>query len=356
MPTAKKLPSGSWRCQVFSHKEEHIQPDGTIRQKNVYKSFTVSDPTNKGKRKCEAMAAEWADKKEMQSKGRMLLSDAVEAYITSRENVLSPRSIMDYRCTQRNHLKDLMSKDIYQITQADIQKQMNIEALTVSPKTCRNIHGLLSAVMRVYRPEFALNTALPKRKPSNQYIPTEADFVCLLERVKDTEMEVPILLAAVGTMRRGEICALTSDDINGNIIHVCKNMVKTQDGTYTIKTPKSYSGDRYVELPDWLIEMISGKQGRIVNMVPDTLTGEFIRYVKSCDIPRFRFHDLRHYSASIQHAIGIPDSYIMERGGWGNDSTLKSVYRHAMSDKSKQMSDKLNAHFTELYHTAYHTK
>ena len=44
MATAKKLPSGSWRCQVFSHFEEQIQPDGTVKKKRIYKSFTCDDP------------------------------------------------------------------------------------------------------------------------------------------------------------------------------------------------------------------------------------------------------------------------------------------------------------------------
>ncbi len=27
------------------------------------------------------------------------------------------------------------------------------------------------------------------------------------------------------------------------------------------------------------------------------------------------------------HAIGIPDQYIMARGGWGSDKVLKAIYR-----------------------------
>ena len=38
MTTAKKLPSGSWRCQVYSHTEETMQPDGTIKKKRIYHS------------------------------------------------------------------------------------------------------------------------------------------------------------------------------------------------------------------------------------------------------------------------------------------------------------------------------
>ena len=50
-------------------------------------------------------------------------------------------------------------------------------------------------------------------------------------------------------------------------------------------------------------------------------------------IPHFDFHDLRHYCASVQHALGVPDAYIMQRGGWGNDRVLKEVYRHALKIK-----------------------
>ena len=63
-------------------------------------------------------------------------------------------------------------------------------------------------------------------------------------------------------------------------------------------------------------------------------------------IERFRFHDLRHYSASIMHAIGIPDQYIMERGGWATDATLKKVYRHALQDKNQEMINKANDYFS----------
>ena len=48
MATAKKLSSGSWRCQVYSHTEEVIQPDGSVKKKRIYKSFTCATPGAKG--------------------------------------------------------------------------------------------------------------------------------------------------------------------------------------------------------------------------------------------------------------------------------------------------------------------
>ena len=58
MPTAKKLPSGSWRCQVFSHYEEVKQEDGSVRKKRIYKSFTSDDALSAGKKAAELAATQ----------------------------------------------------------------------------------------------------------------------------------------------------------------------------------------------------------------------------------------------------------------------------------------------------------
>lgn len=41
----------------------------------------------------------------------------------------------------------------------------------------------------------------------------------------------------------------------------------------------------------------------------------------------------------------------MQRGGWNSDDVLKAVYRHAMSDKMKEMNNLANNHFAHLYDT-----
>lgn len=357
MATAKKLPSGSWRVRVYSHTEEVLQPDGSKKEKKIYKSFTCDDPTPRGKRKCEAEAAEWAKEKETKTKSESLtFQQALNNYISSRENVLSPTTLREYKSIKNNYIRSLMNIKIDSITQDDIQKAINIESLTHSPKTVRNIHGLISATLKVYRPSMALNTALPKKKRVKLYIPTDHEVQKLLKYVEGTEMELPVLLAAFGPMRRGEICAVESSDIKGNIVHVCKNLVRKEDGSWIVKEPKSYSGDRYIEYPDFVAEKWKGIDGRLVKLLPHQITNRFGDILERAGISHFRFHDLRHYSASILHALGIPDVYIMQRGGWGNDGTLKAVYRHALSDKMKEANDTANKHFSELYDTKYDTK
>lgn len=348
MAKAKKLPSGSWRVQVYDYTDSF--------GKRHYQSFTSDASGPAGKREAEYMAAEFALNKKEKFRSEKTFGSALEEYIARREAIVSPRTMMNYRRMQKNDLRSLENLKIADLTQDVIQDLVNEDAKIHSPKTVRDNHGLLSAVLRQERPGFALNTTLPKNKRPDIYIPSDEDVKRLMSLVTNTELELPVLLAAFGPMRRGEICALESDNINGNVVHVCHNMVRTQSYDWIIKEPKSYAGDRYIEYPDFIARKWTGMPGRIVNLTPDNVSNRFIRLLKSNGLPHFRFHDLRHYSASIQHALGIPDAYIMQRGGWGSDGVLKSVYRHAMAGETARMNRIANDYFTNMQHEIQHEK
>ena len=344
MATAKKLPSGQWRTLVYSHTDEN--------GKRIYESFTADT-----KRESEFMAAEFAlNKKKNKKKLTLTYGEALSKYIEDRSKVLSPGTIREYKRSRKKDLQDLMNIPLTKITQEMVQKAINKESLTHSPKSVRNMHGLLSAVMRTYRPDFVLNTALPKKVRPQIYVPSDAEVSKLLKCVEDTELELPVLLAAFGPMRRSEICALTDDNIQGNLVHVKNAMVLDENSKWVIKAPKSFAGDRIISFPDFVAEKFKGINGRIVKINPSQITDRFADVLKKNKLEHFRFHDLRHYSASIQHALGIPDVYIMQRGGWGSDGVLKSVYRHAMDDKLKEMNEAANRHFEEVCNTKYNTK
>lgn len=349
MAKAKKLPSGSWRCLVYDYTD--------VAGKRHYQSFTSDDSGSAGKREAEYAAAQFAlTRTSHAASHEMTFGQALDKYIENRKSVLSPRTIMDYKRIRKNDLQALMDIKISRITQEFVQEVINLDAKNHSPKTVRNNHGLISAVLKLYRPNFALNTALPKKVRPDLYVPSDAEIKRLMEYVSGTEMELPVLLAAFGPMRRGEICALDTKNINGNTVHVCQNMVLTPEHSWTIRQPKSYAGDRYIAYPSFVAEKWAGMSGRITELTPNNITDKFRYVLIGAGLKHFRFHDLRHYSASIQHALGIPDAYIMQRGGWGNDGVLKAVYRHTMSDRAEQMTNIANAHFEGLCNTKCNTK
>ena len=336
MAKARKLPSGTWRCQVYSHTENG---------KRIYKSFSAST-----KKEAEYMAAEYAmDKgKKKDEISNMTFSEALNTYIEKRATVLSPATIREYERLKNKNFKLLNEIKLSDISQDFIQEQINIDALTLSAKSVRNMHGLISVVLKVYRPGFILNTALPAKTRPEIYVPTDAEIKKLLKTIENTPLEIPVLLAVFGPLRRGEICALHTDDIKGNVIHIKHSMVLDKDKQWQIKSPKTYSSDRLIDLPNAVIAKIRGKTGYIVGLTPDSISSRFRHALNHAGLKHFRFHDLRHYHASISHALGIPDQYIMARGGWSSDRVLKTVYRHTMSDKLSQMTEKANTHFNNI--------
>ena len=155
-----------------------------------------------------------------------------------------------------------------------------------------------------------------------------------MERAKDTEYEIPLVLACYG-LRRSEICALTLKDLDGDTIRINKAKVLDEDGSWTMKTTKTTASTREIIIPDEIAEKIRRK-GYIYNGYPNSI----IRFLKNTEdalgIPRFPLHKLRHYFASKMSAMNIPEADIMRMGGWETDYVMKGVYRHVMEDKNKE--------------------
>jgi integrase len=345
MAKAKKLPSGSWRVRAF------IGTDAA--GKKQYKSFTA--PT---KKESEYLAAEYMAKHKNALKvDDRTLADAYKRYIEIKRNTLSPSTVREYSRAATHDFPEMMPLRLSRITQEAVQSAVNVMAADHSPKSVRNAHGLLSAVLRMFAPEIVLNTRLPQPRKAEIYVPTELEVENLVRSIRGSELEKAVLLAAFGSLRRSECAALMLDDIEGDVIHVTKAMVLDDKKQWVIKQPKSKAGYRDVKMPPFVIERLvpRSESGRIVELAPVTITDYFADIRVKFNLPHFRFHDLRHYQASILHAMGVPDKYIMERGGWKTDSTLKNIYQHTMSDKRRQVEEDIVARF-EASHKRFEQK
>lgn len=359
MAKAKKLPSGSWRCLVYSHSVPVLDQKGCPvldqkgkpKEKRIYESFTSDDPSPAGRRDVELRAAEFAaNKARISSTHSYTVSEALEQYIRVKGPVLSPSTKRVYEIYQRSHFHDIGGIKLRDISNEDAQLWItSLISKKLAPKTVRNIYGLLSAVLDMYAPHIRLKIKLPEKHRPDLYVPSDEDVKALLEHVAGTELEIAILLAAFGPLRRGEICALTDQDIRGNVVRVNKALVLDSDNEWVIKTPKTYSSNREIEFPPSVIQKMSGIQGRIVKATPTQITNRFRRAVKFTHLDhKIRFHDLRHYAASIMHALNVPDQYIMQRGGWATDSVMKTIYRGTIDDQSRRMNEKILGHFSAL--------
>ena len=277
------------------------------------------------------------------------LSEAMERYMDIKQNVLSPSTIRVYNILRRNAYGSISSMRIDRITQEDVQACVNRYAQDHSAKSCRNALGFLTAVLSMFMPGISFRIKLPQAVPPQYYTPSDEDIQKLIGAIRNEELRRAVLLAAFGTLRRSEVCGLSLEDIEGDVIRVRRAMVESDSGWILKEFPKNDSSNRRIIYPQFVIDSLGDRPGMLVQMTPKRLDVAFRRAVKRAGLPPFRFHDLRAYSVSIAHAIGIPDVYLMERGGWKSDTTFKKVYRRAISDENREISAKLNEHFQKLH-------
>jgi integrase len=330
---ATKLPSGSWRVRV-----QVISMDG----KQHYKSFAA--PTRK---EAEYLAFQFAyTQREMLQPQAMTIGRAIDSYIAARSAVLSPATVRVYKQTRKCYFRMIENVKLKDFTSEDAQRQMNEIAKTNSPKTVRNVYALLTSTLKVYHPEIRLRVNLPKRIRTEISIPEKEIVQKLLRAAQGTELENAILLAACYGMRRGEICALLYSDINPvkQEIHITKSLAKNDNNEWVVKAPKSYAGTRSFGVSENLIQRLlknTHDPQRVCPVHPDMLTRRFMRLCASFGV-QCRFHDLRHYNASLMLALSVPDKYAMERLGQATPGMIKTVYQHIMSDKRDEVSKTVN--------------
>lgn len=320
-------------------------PSGSYRVRKMYKGETYSlvfdhKPTQK-----EALQAIAAELDKVKTKyDRMTFKGAAGEYVEMKRNVLSPKTIKEYTEMPKRFPEWFNSLPLSEISQVDINKVVNEFSKTRSPKTVRDYHGFISAVLGTFKPDMKINTTLPQKVKNEPYIPSQNDVKKILEAIRGTEYEVAVWLGCYG-MRRSEICALTLDDIEGDIVHINKAIVQNDKKEWIVKVNKTTESARDIIIPQELADKIQ-EQGYIYKGHPGGISKYLSKVEENLGIPHFSLHKLRHYFASQMSALGVPDADILKLGGWETDHVMKTVYRHSMMKNEEQAkreaAEKLN--------------
>lgn len=335
MPTAKKQPSGNYKVRVYSHTDE--------QGKQHYKAFTAAT-----KAEAEQMAAAFSGTADRIARADLTVYEAIDGYISAKEGILSPSTVLNYRRMQKNVFGPIASRKIKKLTTAELQAFVSELSKQHSPKYVRNIYGLLSASLSLYMPEKVFRVKLPTKQKKRVTMNASGVIIDLFNHASD-RLKICIGLAAFSSLRRGEICALKYKDVTGNMIHVHADMIEGVNGWTYKETPKTSDSDRFVQIPDAIVDLIGSgdPEAFIVGWLPSTVTKEFIILRNSLGLT-IKFHGLRSYYASIG-ATMIPDVYLASFGGWSKSSqVMKDVYQKEISDLSKVYSDKLTGYFDAL--------
>jgi integrase len=368
MATAKKLPSGSWRCQVFSHYEyltdkqgkPLIDPvTGKQKTKRIYESFTSDDPSKQGKKEAELMAAEFSLNKNKKSKPMNLtLSEAIDKYIESSDAILSPTTIQGYKKIKRNSYQELMDIPLKNITHELLQTAVNTESKrivnrkrkikkTISPKSVKNSYGLISAVLNRYCPNIDCNIQLPSTENKIKELIAPEIIMAI---IKDTEIELPALLAMWLSLSLSEIRGLKkSTSIKNGYLIIHEVVVDVNNESIRKQQAKTFTRIRKHKIPGYIQKLIDKTStDDLVTMSGHAIYMRFRRLLKKNNLPHMTFHDLRHENASVMALLRIPDKYAMERGGWKTDNVMKKVYTHTFSEEREKVDEVIDDYFEKV--------
>jgi integrase len=192
----------------------------------------------------------------------------------------------------------------------------------------------------------------PRRPP--RVVVDPALLARLLDATAGTALQLPAAVAAATGMRRGEILALRWSDLSDEFAfaHVQRTLQPTEDGL-VIEEPKTARSRRRIALPRFLLPYLQQQQhhqaarrsaagggwqendllvdrgnGRPLN--PDTLSAGWARFIRSNNLPRVRFHDLRHAHATLMLLQGVHPKVVSERLGHASIGITLDTYSHVL--------------------------
>ena len=87
--------------------------------------------------------------------------------------------------------------------------------------------------------------------------------------------------------------------------------------------------------------MFCNPAGRFLN--PESVSQLFDRIVRRVELPRIRFHDLRHTHASLLVAAGVPIKVVSERLGHSHPAFTMHTYQHLLPGMSAAAAEQFAA-------------
>lgn len=265
-------------------------------------------------------------------------------------------------------LGDIKQSDMLELLSIVKEKKHNITGEPISPRTVRNHMNIMKSVFKT-----AVELSIISKNPMNNIRYSVSDYqvednyydiedinkmIVLLED-EPIVYQFAILLTLSTGLRLGELIALHESDFNrkNHSVTISKSVSETV-GTRELSTTKTKK--TRVEFYPKELEILLDKQletdrikkeslgvendliftGMNGDLIPrKTISDWFRRFLISNDLKRITFHGLRHTSATMLLAAGIPLKNVAERLGHSRASTTANIYAHAIPRFDKDASD-----------------
>lgn len=293
-----------------------------------------------------------------------------------KRDALSPTTIDGYKNIIHNHIiPTIGSCKIQDIKPYTMQKYIDLKSEKLSNKTISNHNRVLTSIM-LYALDMELidknpmiKVKLPRGKKKEIEILNLNECNLLLDKVRGNKvLEMPVTLALLLGLRRGECLALSWDDIDykNKQISIRKNL-ECVDGEYYFLEPKTHNSKRIISIPDMLIPLLKqhykwqremtirsgGVWKNENNLVcttkttgspvrPTVLSDTFRNFLIKNNLKQITFHGLRHTNASLMIAANVPAKVASSRLGHSNISITLDLYSHVMKEVDMSAAEKIN--------------
>jgi integrase len=241
----------------------------------------------------------------------------------------------------------------------------------LSPASVRRIYSTLRSALNsaVKRRMLAHNPALHVELPRTAlYRPVVWDAQqvgIFLDAIQGHRLYALYGVVVLTGLRRGEALGLrwADVDLDEGVLHVRQQVVAV--GTEVrIGPPKTKAGERTVALSEATVAMLREHQarqrrerlawgeawqdsghvftyedGRMLR--PDHVTHLFRRLTKEAGLPLIRLHNLRHTSASLALAAGVPMKVVSDRLGHSSESITSALYTVVVPAVAREAAERI---------------
>jgi integrase len=206
----------------------------------------------------------------------------------------------------------------------------------------------------------------PKVERREMQVLDEHQTKRLLAAVGGTRLYIPVLLAVTTGLRRGEILALRWQDIDldQGTLAVRRSLEQTRGGN-RFKEPKTKKARRVVALPalttealrkhkveqakarlligaDYADEGLVCARRHGTPLDPAETTAGFAALIKKADLPKIRFHDLRHSHATQLLRQLVHPKVVSERLGHSTIGITLDVYSHVLPGMQEEAARRID--------------
>lgn len=282
------------------------------------------------------------------------LADFLTAFKRDQAGILEYNTLHGYDIALAR-MPSLLSLPMVKITYADaLHALRDIEGLKTSSinLTIQKLKALFSYATDVYH-LFPVNpiAKLPYEKEKKERKVKALTVDELTDLLASMENEGPMYhaiccVAGYAGLRFGEICGLTSDDVDvfGGVLHVRRQWGLVRQGEYNFKPPKSNNGFRDVPIPPVLSSVLASYMqnrevvnitGRLFLQNDSVYVNRWIKkYYPDCSI-----HQLRHTYGTTLLANGVDVKTVAALMGDNVETILKTYIHYTEEMRTRAKND-----------------